>query len=632
MKIKQTSVKNKEYFKIYVAQISVESKNILLNFNKITEFINNALKMKAHLIVFPELSLPGYLNGDAWECSTFLKECETYHKKIAKLSKNIDILFGSVGIDWKKKNEDGRVRKYNAAFFAHKGRYLKNKKTGFYFWPKTLLPQYREFDDARHFFDLRKLAFEKKCQLIDLYEPIVTTYLNQKIHIGLSICEDAWDENYSFSPIQIFSKQYKHDIFINLSASPFTLNKNNKRDKIFLSHTKKTKTPFVYVNCFGTQNIGKTIYVFDGSSKIYTNHKKQIISAKFCAEDSLIFNYHLKNQCIVNPINNNIDNAYKNCDLNSFSSTAQKILETAIQLNCTKWNISKVVIGVSGGIDSALTSVLFTRVLGKKNVYLINMPTQFNAQITKTAAKKLAENLGCHYAIIPIEDFAKSKFDVCQTVIFQNKDHQTRVELNELNYENIQARERGSGVLAMIASALGAVFSCNTNKSEMTVGYGTLYGDLAGFLCPIGDLWKHQVYALARYYNDNVFQDEVIPNEIFNLPPSAELSAHQDVTKGLGDPLNYNYHDHLFAAWVEHWERKTNLDCLQAYKNNTIDDVLKIKCGTTKTLFPTFEEFSADLNRWWNLFCGIGSIKRVQTPPIIALSKRSFGFDYRESI
>jgi len=166
----------------------------------------------------------------------------------------------------------------------------------------------------------------------------------------------------------------------------------------------------------------------------------------------------------------------------------------------------------------------------------------------------------------------------------------------------------------------------------MAVGYGTLYGDLAGFLCPIGDLWKHQVYELAAYYNSNVFHNDIIPKEIFTLPPSAELSLDQDVTKGLGDPLDYPYHDHLFAAWVEHWERKTNTDCLEAYQNNTIDELLKIAPGTTKKKFPTFEEFSADLQRWWQLFCGIGAIKRVQTPPIIALSKRAFGFDFRESI
>ena len=216
--------------------------------------------------------------------------------------------------------------------------------------------------------------------------------------------------------------------------------------------------------------------------------------------------------------------------------------------------------------------------------------------------------------------------------VIDNNTSRTNITLTKLNFENMQARERGSGVLSAVASALNTVFSCNTNKSEMTVGYGTLYGDLAGFLCPIGDLWKHQVYELAHHYNTVVFKRTVIPDEIFNLPPSAELSAEQDVTKGLGDPLIYDYHDHLFSSWLEQWERKTDKDCVIAYQNNTIDALLGLAQGKTKKFFPTLESFTNDLYRWWNLFQGIAAIKRVQTPPIIAISKRAYGLDYRESI
>lgn len=254
-------------FRIFVAQINVESKKITDNFARMSHAIEEAIEQNAALVIFPEMALPGYLNGDFWECTSFLKECEIYHTKLAKLSHKIDILFGSVGIDWKRKNEDGRVRKYNAAFYAHNGKFIKNKQTKFLFWPKTLLPQYREFDDARYFFDLRKLAYEKNCAVKDLYEPIITSYQNKKIKIGISICEDIWDENYSFAPTLIFAKKYKHDICINISSSPFTLGKNKKRDSILSSHAKKIKTPFIYTNCFGAQNIGKSIFVFDGSSK-----------------------------------------------------------------------------------------------------------------------------------------------------------------------------------------------------------------------------------------------------------------------------------------------------------------------------------------------------------------------------
>lgn len=618
-----------------VAQINVESKNPKRNFERMLFSIEEASAKKAALIIFPELALPGYLNGDFWECTSFLNECEEYHEKIAKLSKskNIDILFGSVGIDWKSKNEDGRVRKYNAAFFAHKGKFLQNKKTKFKFWPKTLLPQYREFDDTRHFFDLRRLAYEKNCRIEALYEPIFTTYNKQKIKIGISICEDVWDENYSISPVSLFSKKYKHDIFVNISASPFTFRKDQKRYAIFSSHAKKIKTPFIYANCIGTQNIGKTIFTFDGSSKVYTKQGKPILNGKFCEEENILFDlFPVSKDVKIDRLTPRSKRGVTKENRENFCIVAQKILETAIKLTCEKWNISRVVIGISGGIDSALSSVLFTRVLGSENVYLVNMPTKFNADLTKNAAKKIAQNLNCNYGIFSIEEFVNEKQKRTNSFIFKNKTSHTKIELSSFNFENLQARERGAGALATIASALNAVFSCNTNKSEMTVGYGTLYGDLAGFLCPIGDLWKHQVYELSHYYNDVVFQKEIIPNEIFTVTPSAELSAAQDVRKGLGDPLIYDYHDYLFSSWVEQWERKTADDCIAAYEKNTIDTLLGLEKGKTKKLFPTRELFVADIMRWWNLFQGIAAIKRVQTPPIIAISKRAFGFDYRESI
>jgi len=606
--------------KIILSQISVESKNLEKNFARMKESIDRACELNADLIVFSELCLPGYFNGDWWESTAHLELCEQYHQKIADLSKNIDILFGSVGIDWKSKNEDGRVRKYNAAFFAHQGSFKQNTKTQLNFWPKTLLPQYREFDDSRHFFDLRKLAYEKQCRLEDLYEPVNIQYNGYPFIIGLSICEDMWDENYSISPLTLFSQKYDHDVFVNLSASPFTHHKMQKRDALIKDHAQKLKTNFIYVNCVGTQNIGKTIYTFDGSSKVFNKDGDMIASGKFCEEDFISFQTNKKTNLKTIPVEN------------TFISTAQKLLEYSIKETCKKWDISRVVLGLSGGIDSALTSVLCARTLGSENVYLVNMPTQFNAQITQDAAKNLAHNLGCPYSVIPIEQTVANKKEQINSVTFQGKEKDISVHLSDLNFENIQARERGSGILATLASALGAVFVCNTNKTELTIGYGTLYGDLSGFLCPIGDLWKSQVYELALYYNNTVFQSEIIPNEIFKLPPSAELSPNQDVLQGKGDPLIYEYHDALFATWIEHWDRKTILDCVSAYKNDSIDKMLSLASGKTKSLFPTFEIFHEDLQKWWNLFVGLGAIKRVQSPPILAISKRAFGLDYRESI
>ncbi len=605
--------------KFCLGQINVQSKNLEHNFSRMKEYIQKAITEKYDLIIFSEMCVPGYFNGDWWESTSNLKECEKVHLQIAKLSQKIDILFGSVGVDWTQKNEDGRVRKYNAAFFASQGVFRKNRKTNLNFWPKTLLPQYRSFDDSRHFFDLRKLAYEKECRIEDLYEPISAHYYNNNYQICVTICEDIWDENYSLSPLKIFSKSYQHNLFVNLSASPFTHGKTERREKLIQKHVQNLKTDFVYVNCVGTQNIGKTIYTFDGSSLVYSAEGTLLAQAEFCEEVLISVNFESPPPLIKKF---------------SFYETTQKILESSVQHACQKWNIQKVVIGASGGIDSALTSVLFTRALGPKNVFLVNLPTQFNSDATKNAAETLAHNLDCFYSVVSIEENVANQKRQINSVTFtnNNKSKSVSIELSSLNFENIQARERGSGVLAAIASALNAVFVCNTNKSEMTIGYGTLYGDIAGFLCPIGDLWKHQVYKLAEHYNQNVFNAEVIPHDIFKFPPSAELSSDHNILKGQGDPLVYEYHDFLFASWVENWDSKTLEDCLESYQNDTIDSLLNISKGTTKKLFKTFEIFEADASRWWSLFTKLGAIKRTQAPPVCAISRRAFGFDYRETI
>ncbi|MBX9839690.1 MAG: hypothetical protein K2X69_15410, partial [Silvanigrellaceae bacterium] len=157
--------------KIAIGQIRVVSANCRENYESIKIEVEKAIHKAVNLIIFPEMVLPGYLNGDTWEQTAFLKECEFFHLEIIKLSHKINIMFGSVGIDWNKKNEDGRVRKYNAVFIASKGKLLENSKTGLPFWIKSLLPNYREFDDSRHFYDLRKLSQEMNCKPIDLYEP-----------------------------------------------------------------------------------------------------------------------------------------------------------------------------------------------------------------------------------------------------------------------------------------------------------------------------------------------------------------------------------------------------------------------------------------------------------------------------
>jgi len=212
--------------------------------------------------------------------------------------------------------------------------------------------------------------------------------------------------------------------------------------------------------------------------------------------------------------------------------------------------------------------------------------------------------------------------------------HSAPISLAGFVMENVQARDRSSRILAALAAAFGGVFTCNANKAELTVGYSTLYGDLGGFLALIGDLWKGEVYALGRYLNDEVFGREAIPEGIFNVVPSAELGAHQSVDEGKGDPLIYPYHDRLFFSWVQRWNRATPEEILEWYAAGTLNSELGLDLSVADVyrLFPDAQGFVRDLERWWNLYNGIAVAKRVQAPPILAISSRAFGFDHRESL
>ena len=196
--------------------------------------------------------------------------------------------------------------------------------------------------------------------------------------------------------------------------------------------------------------------------------------------------------------------------------------------------------------------------------------------------------------------------------------------------ENIQARDRGARVLAGLAAAFGGAFSCNSNKTEITVGYATFYGDICGLVAPIGDLWKHEVYALGYYLNDKVFKREVIPAEIFAMRPSAELSPEQTVGTG-GDPLVYPYHDKLFALFVESWYKASPAGILRHYADGTLPQLLGCQPELIAETFKDAASFIADLERWWKLFCGLSVAKRIQAPPIISISRRAYGYDHREA-
>lgn len=256
------------------------------------------------------------------------------------------------------------------------------------------------------------------------------------------------------------------------------------------------------------------------------------------------------------------------------------------------------------------------------------MPSVFNSVTTKSLSERLAKNLGCNYAVVPIQESVDYTVNQLKGTSFTRPGKISSINISNFVKENIQARDRSGRVLAAIAAAVGGVFTCNANKAETTVGYATLYGDEAGFLCALADLWKFQVYALANYLNDVIYESEVIPQGIIDIVPSAELSSAQNVDEGKGDPLKYPYHDYLFRAFVE--DLKTPEDILNWYIEGTLEKNIGCQRGLVEKYFPTKKDFTADLERWWKLFTGMAVAKRIQSPPILAVSRRAYG-EFNES-
>ena len=612
--------------KIALSQFEIIPSMPTNNAARIINYIEEAKNNKADMIIFPELAISGYLIGDMWESESFIRECEELGEEIIKASKDIFVIFGNVAIDRNKKNFDGRVRKYNALFLAKDGKLIKNpySKIPYPFIIKTLLPNYKEFEDTRHFFSLKDLIFENALEdnfdIKKYFNPVEININGEKINLGLTICEDAWSSNYNLSPMDILNE--KTDLFINISSSPYTLIKDTKRHKMYSDISKKYNKPLIYVNNVGIQNNGKTVYTFDGGSSAYDNNGNIIFASNRYEERLYYIEMNLTKKEFPKAIKINEENEYK-------------LIYDTIIYGIRKFTkligINKVVIGVSGGIDSALSSAVYVNAIGKDNVLLVNMPSRFNSNTTKNLAKTLAENLGCAYMVVPIQesvDFTIKQIETCKII----KDgEESFLKVSSFIAENIQARDRSSRILSGLAASFGGVFTCNANKTETMVGYSTLYGDGAGFFAALADLWKYQIYELAKYINKNIFKKEIIPEGSINIIPSAELSNAQAVDEGKGDPIKYDYHDYLFKALMESWNRILPEDILQMYIDGVLEEKIGCEKGIIKKYFKNDLEFIEDLEKWWRQYMGMAISKRIQAPPILSISRRAFGFGNRES-
>ena len=239
------------------------------------DFIAKAKAAHCDIVVFPELSIPGYFIGDIWDQPDYIDECVRFGDEIRDLSQGIAIIFGNVAKETDRVNLDGRTRKYNAMFIAYNGKWLSPARSPYPFYIKTLLPNYREFSDIRYFTSLIEVAQERHAFPEDFLSPVQIPFDDgRKFRIGPLICEDSWDENYPFKPMHYLGKMYDIDLFVNVSNSPFTLGKTQRRHRLFGQAIDKIHCPAIYVNCTGIQNNGKNIYTFDGASSTYQKRRQ----------------------------------------------------------------------------------------------------------------------------------------------------------------------------------------------------------------------------------------------------------------------------------------------------------------------------------------------------------------------
>lgn len=604
--------------RIITAQLDIRPGQIRANWEQIEEEIRRAKDAGADILVLPEMCLTGYLIGDLWDQNAFLRECEAYNQRLAAAAQGLVILWGSCAVDWTRIQDDGRVRKYNAAFAAVDGHFLTPRGSRRPYTIKTLLPNYRQFDDRRYFTGAAAAAAEDGLTPGEFLRPFDLPVQGGTLAAGVLLCEDSWDENYAVHPMDLLAA-HKPDLFFNLSASPFTLGKNEKRHRMLTAVTGRLHVPMLYVNHRGLQNNGKDCYTFDGMTAAYSADGRLAGEAAPYTEARSAFLFDPETHALTPE--------------RPMPPHTGDLLLPALRYGVSHFlkdiGVSRVVIGVSGGIDSAVNAALYRSILPSDRLLLVNTPTRFNSETTKHLAADLAERLGSPYVTVPIGDFVDRTAEVLASLTIRTAEGAKNLAPTSFMKENIQARDRSGRILAALAASFGGIFTCNANKTEFTIGYATLYGDMAGALAATADLWKHQVYQTGRALND-FFGEAVIPEGIFTIRPSAELSDAQAVDKGLGDPLVYDYHDYLFRSFVEPWQRSTPEDILQWYAEGTLEAHIGTPLAV-KDIFPDAAAFIADLEKWWKLFAGFAVAKRIQSPPLLAVSRRPYGYDLRES-
>jgi len=558
--------------KIYLAQFNPIVGDLEGNAKKIKEISLHASKRSADLVLTPELSLWGYPPKDLLLNRSLIKKQD---KILNELSIDIANEFGNLSIII------GMAETINDNFFPNLYNSIALIENGKWFVVarKNILPTYEVFDEKRYFRSGNKVSILEK-------------NINKKTwKIGITICEDLWvNQNiegrgiHKRDPINDFESK-ELDCLINLSASPFTIGKFINRQEIANNASNKLKTKMIYLNQIG----GNDDLIFDGSSFILNKNGEKIKQLNSFKEDFYCWDMNKQKNILLKERNIS--------DLESIFDA----LVLGVKDYAKKCGFKTAIIGLSGGIDSALVSVIATAALGSKNVFSIAMPSKWNSVNSQIDAEELSKRLNINFDVISIENLFESFRETLEDSI--------NLSVEGLVCENIQSRIRGSLLMAL-ANKNNHLLLSTGNKSELAVGYCTLYGDMNGGLAVIGDLYKTKVFKLCNWIDSQLsnqsrkiynlpLNNKLIGDKICNKPPSAELAPNQLDTDFLPP---YRQLDNILKGLIE---EKKDLMQLQR-EGNRYDLILRVIMLIKRSEF-----------------------KRKQAPPILKLSNQSLGNDWR---
>lgn len=538
--------------KITLAQLNYH----IGDFAKNKELICNAIRKARHdnsdLIIFSELCVPGYPPLDLLDRLDFIEKCNDTVKEIAKECTGITAIIGSPVIN---KNKEGK-KLFNSALVLSEGEIVFSVH-------KSLLPTYDIFDEYRYFEPGKKFSVFKF----------------KGLKLAITICEDLWDEQpfenefekkslYTISPMEELAKQ-KPDLVINISASPFSYSRTGIKADIFKNKARKYHLPVISVNQTGAN----TELIFDGASRIVNSNGEIWRQLPYFREAVETFN-----------LDDIIAGAKPSGDFETEPvELIHKALVTGIHDYFAKTRFSSCIVGLSGGIDSALSLCLAVEALGNENARALLMPSRYSSEHSVADAVALAKNLNVKYDIINIEKpFRAFEEDIAP--LFSDKE-------KDITEENLQARIRAVLLMA-VSNKFGCILLNTSNKSEAAVGYGTLYGDMAGGLSVIGDLYKTDIYKLANYINRN---GEIIPDNTIVKKPSAELRPGQFDTDSLPE---YRVLDSILYQYIE-LQKPADRISGEGIDAATVQKVIRL---------INYNEY-----------------KRYQAPPVLRVSSKSFG-------